>query len=66
MGAAILLADELALHLLLEFLAHHTPGFAETFTAQADVLITSPNLPATTLSALTRLRDFVAQAGIEN
>ena len=63
LAAAVLLADELALHLLLEYLAVNLPGFAATFVAQIDTLAQSDNLPATTTAALNRLRDYIATVG---
>lgn len=63
LAAAALLADELALHLLLEYLAVNLPGFAETFVRQIDTLAQSENLPATTTSALHRLRDYICAVG---
>lgn len=60
LAAAVMLADELAFHLMLEFLARSAPGFAAYFTTQADRLIASGEMPAPAEEALSDLRDHVA------
>ena len=59
LAAAVMLADELAFHLMLEFLARSVPGFADYFTTQATRLIDTGNMPAPTEEALSELRDHV-------
>ena len=65
LGAAVLLADELAMHLLFEYLAVNLPGFAESMTSQLDTLATSKNIPLLTQTALHRLRDYIGQVAGE-
>lgn len=59
LAASVMLADELAFHLMLEYLAAHAPGFASYFTTQADRLIESGGMPEPTREALSDLRDHV-------
>lgn len=65
LGAAVLLADELAMHLLFEYLALNLPGFAESMTSQLETLAASQNIPPLTQTALNRLRDYIASTGGE-
>jgi len=59
LAAAVLLADELAFHLMLEFLARSAPGFADYFLSEAGKLIDTGLMPEPSRSALADLRDHV-------
>lgn len=60
LASAIMLADELAFHLMLEYLASYAPGFADYFCSQADRLVGSGEMPRPAEIALTDLREHVA------
>lgn len=59
LAANIELANELAFHLIIEFLAINAPGFASHFCAEADRLISSGEMPQPAAEALKDLSDHV-------
>jgi hypothetical protein len=59
LAATVMLADELAFHLMLEYLASAAPGFADYFITHTTRLIETGNMPAPTEEALSELRDHV-------